>query len=320
MLNYSTRMYVISAGLAVILLDTSSSYTRGDSFGIGANRFELDFVLVDQPGNPDDTTGAPDAVGGVDYSYRIAKYETPEEAIRKANAASEQAGNPLGITLDDRGPQKPATGVSWYEAARFVNWLNEEKGRPAAYRFDASGVFQLWTDVDPGYDPANPFRNSLADYFLPSVDEWYKAAYYDPIVGGYWDYPTGSDDVPMPVASGTDPGTAVWNQTSGRADVALAGGQSPFGTVGQGGNVNEWNEGPFEGVLDSLPDPDVRALRGGTSGLSSTGSSMSSQAGVDRLASRESSANGFRIASRVPEPSACILLLLTSFGSLYQRR
>jgi sulfatase modifying factor 1 len=84
-----------------------------------------------------------------------------------------------------------------------------------------------------------------ADYFLPSVDEWYKGAYYDPNkggrgVGGYWKYPTGSDAPPTPVSGGTDPNTAVYNQWFDKqyrdpADVNNAGGLSPYGTMAHGG-------------------------------------------------------------------------------------
>ena len=55
------------------------------------------------------------------YVYRIAKYEISREMIEKANAAGG-----LGITLADmtnyggNGPNRPATGVNWNEAARFV--------------------------------------------------------------------------------------------------------------------------------------------------------------------------------------------------------
>ena len=84
----------------------------------------------------------------------------------------------------------------------------------------------------------------MARYFLPSVDEWYKAAYYDPTSGVYYDYPTGSDTAPTAVASGTAAGTAVYNQllAQGPADITLAGGLSPYGTMGQGGNVSELEE------------------------------------------------------------------------------
>jgi hypothetical protein len=35
-------------------------------------------------------------------------------------------------------------------------------------------------------------RNNGADIFLPSENEWYKAAYYSS-GGGYFDYPVGTD-------------------------------------------------------------------------------------------------------------------------------
>jgi formylglycine-generating enzyme required for sulfatase activity len=111
-----------------------------------------------------------------------------------------------------------------------------------AYKFDISGTFQLWAPGDSGYDAANLFRNSEAKYFLPSADEWYKAAFYVPAADVYYDFPTGSDTAPMPVASGAAPGTAGWNQGTGPADIFLAGGPSAFGTVAQAGNVWEWEE------------------------------------------------------------------------------
>jgi hypothetical protein len=110
--------------------------------------------------------------------------------IDKANA---EGG--LGITKNTRGADKPATSVSWNQAARFVNWLNTSSGSTPAYKFaiqpGEAGYIQntnieLWTISDAGYNPNNLYRNSLARYFLPSVDEWYKAAYYDPISGVYY--------------------------------------------------------------------------------------------------------------------------------------
>jgi formylglycine-generating enzyme required for sulfatase activity len=276
-----------------------------DTFGTGDNAFEIPFVTIGEPGNAPDTTGDPNPAGSVAYEYRIGKYEVPEEAVRKANAASALAGAPLGITLDSRGPQKPATSLSWFEAAQFVNWLNADKGAPPAYKFDTSGQFQLWTSADPGFNPSNPFRNQQALYFLPSVDEWYKAAFYDPQQGLYWDYPTGSNDPPTPVASGTAPGTAVWNQTTGPADVQLAGGEESAGTVGMAGNVQEWNEGPTSLLLPSDNAP--RAVRGADWGLAANGTGMSSLSAVDLPARLDFSPVGFRLAS-VPEPAAAVLL------------
>ena len=98
------------------------------------------------------------------------------------------------------------------------------------------------------------FRNSLAKYFLPSVDEWYKAAYYDPTSGVYDLYPTGSNTAPTAVASGTAAGTAVFPADYCPADITLAGGLSPYGTMGQGGNVYEWNETAFDANFMQIPE------------------------------------------------------------------
>jgi len=148
----------------------------------------------------------------------------------------------------------PATGLSWNEAARYVNWLNASQGYALAYEFatqpgdvgyDPNENIFLWQSGDPGFDGSNPFRNSMTHYFLPSTDEWYKAAFYDPNAdggaGGYWDYPTGSDFVPTFVGGGTNPGTAVWNQDflQGPADITKAGGLSPYHTMAQAGKLWE---------------------------------------------------------------------------------
>ena len=166
-------------------------------FGSGANQFTMEFVEIGDPGNAADTA-APNPSGSVGYQYSMGKYEVSREMVAKANA---EAG--LGITLDDMsfvtgGPRADmaATGLSWFEAAKFVNYLNESHGFSAAYKFDGAGNFQLWQSGDVGYDPSNPFRNSRANYVLPISDEWYKAAYYDGN-GGYYEYTTGSDTRPL---------------------------------------------------------------------------------------------------------------------------
>jgi len=79
----------------------------------------------------------------------------------------------------------------------------------------------------------------------------------------YYDYPTGSDSAPTPVYSGTLAGTAVYDRdiSDGPADIASAGGLSPYGTMGQGGNVLEWMESASDGTNDS--GSENRVWRGG---------------------------------------------------------
>ncbi|TWT88713.1 Formylglycine-generating sulfatase enzyme [Pseudobythopirellula maris] len=312
------------AAFVALLLVPFAHAARADTFGSGENAFSIPMVTVGDPGNAPDTTGAPNPVGAVGYTYRIGKYEVPEEAVRKANALSELAGEQLGITLDERGPQKPATGLSWFEAARFVNWLNEDAGFHAAYKFDdgplGTGEFQLWEPTDPGFIPGNRFRNSLARYVLPSADEWYKAAFYDPFAEVYYDYPTGSDMPPTPVMSGTDLGTAVWNQDTGPTDVVLAGGSSPYGTIGQGGNVSEWHEGPASAVPDIKSSSNLRAIRGSDWGLAVSAGGMSSLSSPADLSPKLSfSVVGFRVLT-VPEPSGFgIMLAIVLLGAFIPR-
>lgn len=104
-----------------------------------------------------------------------------------------------------------------------------------------------------------------AFYFLPSDDEWYRAAYYDPVAGVYRDYPTGTDlpNTPTSVVSGTRWNTAVYGLavTNGPADITQAGGLSPFGTMAQGGNVFEWMESAEVAPNDAPAEK--RAVRGG---------------------------------------------------------
>jgi len=296
---------------AVVLMMAQLSYA--DPFGSGLNSFDIEFVEIGNPGNPaDDISANPDFAGSVAQSYRIGQFEISEDMINKANTLGG-----LGITHDNRGANKPATSISWFEAAQFVNWLNTSKGATPAYKFDGGGNFQLWSPGDAGYDPNNLYRNSLAAYFLPSTDEWYKAAFYDPVADVYYNYPTGSNTAPTPVASGTAAGTAVYGQSfsTGPADITLAGGLSPYGTMGQGGNVWEWEETDFDLVNDSISSD--RGRRGGNWGNSASFLSASRRSGS--FPAFNGNFIGFRVAS-VPEPSSLLLGVLGAVGLLLWRK
>ena len=294
----------LSALLLFVVAGAVFSLTaHADTFGSGDNLFDIEFVPIGDAGNLPDTTGDPNPAGAVAYEYRIGKYEISESMIDHANALAAEAGDPLGITHDGRGPNKPATRVSWFEAAQFVNWLNTSKGKTPAYKFDDQGDFQLWEPTDDGYDPDNRFRNTEAQYFLPSADEWYKAAFYDPVGDQYFDFPNGSDTAPLPVASGTDANTAIYEQ-SGPADSILAGGASSFGTVAQAGNIWEWEETEVD-----LANDDPLANRGFRGfawfSVSNEPSGLSSSFRHDiQLSSASVGDLGFRVASiSIPEPA-----------------
>lgn len=329
------RNQMLTLFVSLCLFCTVAQAEIIDSFGSGTNQFTMTFVPIGNPGNAGDTTGNPNSAGSVAYNYNMGKYEVSRDMINKANAA----GN-LGITLLNwegfgipagNGPNRTANGVTWNEAARYVNWLNTTKGFAPAYKFalqpgeagyEANANILLWQAGDAGYNPNNAFRNSQARYCLPSMDEWYKAAYYDPSAnsgaGGYWDFATGSDLEPTAVSGGTAANTAVFNQpfSQGPADIDNAGGLSPYGVMGMGGNDFEWEETTFN-LLNSSPLAD-RGLRGGNFDGPSlflrayfrSGGSPSVE-GFPGI--------GFRVAS-IPEPSSAALLMIGTAGLWHSRK
>jgi formylglycine-generating enzyme required for sulfatase activity len=174
------------------------------------------------------------------------------------------------------------------------------------------------------YDASNRYRSKRATYVLPSYNEWYKAAYYNPNDNTYYDSSNGSNTAPTAVASGTTAGTAVYGEQSGPADVDQAGGLSPYGVMGLGGNVFEWEES--SGDLANSSGSSSRGFRGGSWGAGSDFLSSSSRFfGLNP--SDEDVGIGFRVASlpssappAVPEPSMMVIGTLFGLGGLVAKR
>jgi formylglycine-generating enzyme required for sulfatase activity len=326
---------VAAGALATVASLAAPSCAAVVSFGTGSNQFNMTFVTIGNAGNAADTTGDPIPAGAVGYTYGIAKFEVSEDMITKYNADFGTANN-LVITKDTRGTNKPATSVSWNEAARFVNWLNTSTGNQAAYKFTTSGVnddIALWASGDAGFDASNPYRNSLAKYVLPSYNEWYKAAYFKPdsptsTSGTYYDFANGSNTAPTAVASGTADNTAVYLGQYDPADVNQAGGLSPYGVIGLGGNVWEWEESSFNvssGNYNSSGSSS-RGVRGGSWNDFSDDLSSSARY-LDVYPSFEDLLLGFRVVSlsssappAVPEPSMMVIGTLFGIGGLMAKR
>ena len=289
------RRLLVSLLSLAFLSGLVSAQTITQTFGTGANAFTMDFVTIGNPGNPADSGGNPNPCGSVNYVYSIAKYEVSRDMINKANS---EGG--LGITmrnmeqLGGNGVNKPAVGICWNEAARFVNWLNSKEGFPPAYNFEKAPGEEgysvesniiLWAPSDKGYNESNKYRNKLAKYFIPTNDEWYKGAFYNPEKKEYSVYAVKSDGQsplvveeaksygkkdahhsglePRPISSGKVSDGAVYGQTDakGPADVDDAGGLSQYGTMAQSGNMCEWIETAQDGTNN---DPnELRQPRGG---------------------------------------------------------
>ncbi len=144
--------------------------------------------------------------------------------------------------------------------------------------------------------------------FLPSENEWYKAAYYNPGNSSYYQYPTSSNAVPNESGPIATPNSANYHNAVGsQTDVgAYTGTTSPYGAFDMGGNIFQWNEAL---VTDSL-----RCLRGGSFG--NTSGALLSSILSNSSPSTESGDFGFRVASvaGVPEPSSIVLAALGLLG------
>lgn len=298
------------------------------TFGSGTNSFQMEFVTIGNPGNAADTTGIPNPVGSVGYIYEMGKYEVSEQMITKYNAEFGNE-NSLVVTHLNQGPNRPATSITWNEAARFINWLNTSTGGFAAYKFGSTGVNDapvLWTVSDLlDYDASNPYRSKRTRFVLPTSNEWYKAAYFNPSNGTYYDFPTGSNTAPVAVSSGTLANTAVYGQSEfqGSAEVDKAGGLSPYGVMGLGGNVWEWEETSFD--LNNNSGSKDRALRGGHwyEGSSYLSSTFRGNGGGPFFSDGRV---GFRVAmvtpssGEVPEPTSIAIFGLGALGLAYHAR
>jgi len=317
------QMAAVALGLALGMMTNGTALA--DTFGKGYNNdFTIDFVNVRNAGNANDTGAGGGSFsspyGGVAYDFRISTYEISQDAITKATASGMMhvtAGAWTGI--------QPAATMTWYEAAAFVNWLNTSRSRQPAYDMIYSGGWSmnLWSSEQAWQaGGVNLYRHKDAFYFLPSEDEWYKAAYHknDGVTANYWDYATGSNTIPTAVTGGTVNGTAVFSgnsvHPSSPALVTNSGGLSAYGTMGQNGNVWEWNESAFTAPNDSSSEN--RVLHGG-SWINTEFHLRSSDHLSGGSPTYEFDLIGFRVAS-VPEPSTAILMLIAGGAWLLRRR
>lgn len=319
-----------------------------------AQAVTFDTTTVGNPGNAPDSTG----FGAVDHAYRISRYEvTNAQYVEFLNAVATvdssglyfsimttdsrcgvvRQGTPGNYSYDVKPnfADKPVTLTAFTSVLRFANWMHN--GQPTGLQGATTteeGAYSL--SLLPPIGEKRLRRNPGAKWFLPSEDEWYKAAYHQPAHQGgdgddYWKYATRSNDLPTMASSNTtgqvlNPGVNVanygegadWNGMNGNVtDVGGAGPLSTsfYGTFDQTGNASEWIEGGNETALDEL-----NVFRGGNwdqfyfeSDVYDPEKDISSSLRI--MAGHGSSQIGFRLATiAVPEPST---LLMAAVVGLY---
>ncbi len=210
---------------------------------------------------------------------------------------------------------RPITCVGWGDAARFANWLTN--GQP-------TGSQDATTTEDGSYtlngatsetDLAAVTRNFGAGYVLPNANEWYKAAYYNPPTGEYFNYPTSSNAHPNGGIVDPDPGNYATINTMGEPPYWVTevgeyeNSPSPSGTYDQAGNVWEWGENG---------SGERRRLFGGAFGID-----WGPSAGqFDMAFYRHNDAwwdFGFRVVE-LPEPTTLSVLALGGLAVLRRRK
>ncbi len=107
-------------------------------------------------------------------------------------------------------------------------------------------------------------RSSGAQFFVPSGDEWHKAAYYHKDTASYSDFPTRSDTKPVCACPGELENAANCDSVLGTlSDVgAYPNAESWFKTLDQAGNVTEWSDHKVNDQTCGTPTSS-RLYRGG---------------------------------------------------------
>lgn len=306
--------------------------------------YGIEFATVGAPGNAPTTAGSyynyPQPVGTVPYSFAISRTEVTAsvwlEFVRAY--APYYAGSPADPSFTSFWIQNqpgggfassPAyanspVGVSWYMGARFCNWLTNGK-RPdlAAFQTGAYDLAGRPNSADDPHPTRVPERMPGAKFWIPSRNEWIKAAYYDPDrlgsgIGDYWPYPNRSLALPVPGRPGTPGATTSAGPVSGAITIPVAAypdAQSAFGLFDISGGLAEWTDTSAYGQ----PETYAPGSSAGD-GVYDLEDSLAWSATDFTATPATNSPNGIRIATSIPAPSSGILAAFLGIAHARRKR
>lgn len=222
-----------------------------------------------------------------------------------ANGGIAQSGSTGAFTYSVKSnmASRPVNYVSWFSAARFVNWLNNGQLSTASTE---TGAYTLANAVTGN----TVVRNTNANTYLPSQNEWEKAAYYAGTGSVYTLYPTNSDMLPADSITDQPNGKSVANYNNVSTAFVNVGSydsnsQSFYGVQEMLGNASEW--------IDSTVVSTTQLTMGSGFNTIKSGIKRSDDliGGLFKTTSLATTAMGFRVAATapvaVPEPETIAL-------------
>ena len=239
---------------------------------------------------------ATDQFGGPDpHLYNTSMASAPTAGIVRAGSPGSYS-----YSVVTGRENKPVVLTSYFDSMRFVNWLENGQGSGGT----ETGVYNITNGTAET-------RAAGASYFIPSEDEWYKAAYHQPIAEGgdvdnYWLYPTSSNTAPI----GGVEAQIVPRLIDDVLDVGSFDANF-YGVFDMGGNVSEIHEALMLGGA-------FRGRRGG-----SLANEQSILRSIERFAmgpTTEFTTSGFRIARSIPTPASATLLAIGAISLSRRRR
>ncbi len=237
--------------------------------------YNFDWVVIGDPGNPGFEGGPAGQLAGrgsLDYEYRMTRTEvTASQWFEFVQAFAPYAGaeaNSFGFTgfwINLIGPsgipssyqitpglENRPTNISWRMAARYVNWLHNDK--TDSLESFAMGVYDTstFTQNEDGFYNDQATHCPDAKFWIPTLDEWIKGVYYDPTLnagaGGWWYQPASSDEslIAGLASKGGQTNASLFGVPGFPTEILNVGSypdvQTPWGLLDASGGMQEWTE------------------------------------------------------------------------------